>query len=45
MMRIYRSNMEEQEQQPTLAGYLAGLPEDRARMIAGLVEALGLEIG
>lgn len=33
--------MEEQEQHPTLAG----LPEDRVRMIMELVQALGLEIG
>lgn len=29
----------------TLAGYLEGLPDDRMRIIAELVEALGLEIG
>lgn len=33
--------MNEQEQPPTLAG----LPEDRARVIMELVDALGLEIG
>lgn len=36
--------MNEQEQHPTLAGYLEGLPEDRMMIIAELVEALGLEI-
>lgn len=41
MMRIYRSNMEEQEQHPTLVG----LPEDRMMIIAKLVETLGMEIG
>lgn len=45
MMRIYRSKMETQEKHPTLAGYLSSLPEDRAKVIAELVEALGMEIG